>query len=138
MLRPTQTQNARSAWHHSASCEVCSRRFVLATRPHHCRRCGRTVCWSHFERPFCSICAAAAVKVPQPLPPPSGRTEGSSAEASAPPPSTAASGAEACPYVATVDVLPQLLRECSAWQSVKEILAMCAGIGLMLVVMAFE
>lgn len=41
-------------------------------------------------------------------------------------------------YVATVDVLPQLLRECSAWQSVKEILAMCAGIGLMLVVMAFE
>lgn len=41
-------------------------------------------------------------------------------------------------YVATVDVLPQLLRECSAWQSVKEIGAMCAGIGLMLVVMAFE
>lgn len=41
-------------------------------------------------------------------------------------------------YVATVDVLPQLLRECSAWQSVKEILAMCSGIGLMLVVMAFE
>ena len=41
-------------------------------------------------------------------------------------------------YVATVDVLPQLLRECSAWQSVKELLAMCAGIGLMLLVMALE
>ena len=41
-------------------------------------------------------------------------------------------------YVATVDVLPQLLRECSVWQTVKEVLAMCGGISLMLVVMAFE
>ena len=41
-------------------------------------------------------------------------------------------------YVATVDVLPQLLRECSVWQTIKEVLAMCGGISLMLVVMAFE
>ena len=41
-------------------------------------------------------------------------------------------------YVATVDVLPQLLRECSAWQTCKEVLAMCCGISLMVVVMEFE
>ena len=41
-------------------------------------------------------------------------------------------------YVATVDVLPQLVRECSVWQTIKEVLAMCGGISLMLVVMAFE
>jgi len=41
-------------------------------------------------------------------------------------------------YVATVDVLPQLLRECSVWQTLKEVLAMCCGISLMLLVMAFE
>ena len=34
--------------------------------------------------------------------------------------------------------VPQLLRECSVWQTIKEVLAMCGGISLMLVVMAFE
>lgn len=41
-------------------------------------------------------------------------------------------------YIATVDVLPQLLHDSSVTQTLKEVCAMAAGIGMMLVVMAFE
>ena len=41
-------------------------------------------------------------------------------------------------YVATVDVLPSLLRECSPKQSALELLAMGAGIYLMYLVLVLE
>ena len=42
-------------------------------------------------------------------------------------------------YVATVDVLPSLLRtKTSLLQTCAEVAAMCAGIGMMLLVMQFE
>ena len=41
-------------------------------------------------------------------------------------------------YVATVGVLPPLLQRSDPWQTAKECACMWCGIGLMLLVMAFE
>ena len=42
-------------------------------------------------------------------------------------------------YIATVSVIPELLQgETKLWQSVKEIMALLVGVGMMILIAAFE
>ena len=49
-----------AAWHNNLACEVCKVKFgSLYNTRHHCRRCGKSVCSSHFMRPLCQACTHA-------------------------------------------------------------------------------
>ena len=41
-------------------------------------------------------------------------------------------------YIATVSVIPELLENSSAWQSVKELIGLSVGIGMMVLIAVYE
>ena len=41
-------------------------------------------------------------------------------------------------YIATVSVMPELLSDTKPWQSLKEVVALLAGVGMMLLIAAYE
>jgi len=41
-------------------------------------------------------------------------------------------------YIGTVSIIPELLEDCSLWQSVKEVIALCIGIGMMVIIAELE
>jgi hypothetical protein len=36
-------------WEHRKACYICERQWSLWVRPHHCRKCNRTICSHHFS-----------------------------------------------------------------------------------------